>query len=726
MVRRGAPLLEYTYDQWKDGTHFPAGEFSAEIFHNNERIRFESVRVTPDSPKEIVLVTGRTTLYQGRVINGSTGRPMSGAIVAVSPHLAGEHMIGKKQLESLLENTLTFESEDLNAERLHSRRGRAARTDEEGFYEFTFLSGGDLTRLNYFRAMHPDHLSSFARLYTNRAAVNGVIDVPPIYVYPVATVIIEPSSTVDTWNGTAKVSWDIIPNGQTEHIEHPVILQTGRKGIDAKTSRMLLRFSVPADVTCDLTFAAVCRDGELAPVTLKGIRLSAGQTVRLGKVVFEPPSEVTLTVKVVRDDGRPVPGVGLTCEIDGRDSRRTSSTDSNGLVSIGVPTHSQGRFVYRVSDFPLIERNWSVPWQVGGAEDQREQLTLQLSGEFVFSGQVLNGITGAPEPGAFVMILSAACSIDASHLTPEHWDAAEAIGRDWNENDPALVPLRRAFDFVKIARTDTQGRYRIAIEPFDSITGMGVGTIRRNMIGHRWNVSFPALPPGRLQLRHHENIEVPPLRIYPAGRIAIQANLIEQGIKTKPEIRSRFDVVPGQIVPWADHLTKATLLRDYTLRANTPQIILLPAGITLDLKLSEVRTCEFAPIAIGHVRVTADQTLHLGQVSLEPAMPVVVQVTDTRGNPLSGVKIRVKRILEQQLQIPARVPAVTNADGKASTTVFPNAVVQFSVLDPAGITYGGRTDAYTESVEYQIGGREDKNKEFTFQLSDKMLQLLFQ
>ena len=82
------------------------------------------------------------------------------------------------------------------------------------------------------------------------------------------------------------------------------------------------------------------------------------------------------------------------------------------------------------------------------------------------------------------------------------------------------------------------------------------------------------------------------------------------------------------------------------------------------------------------------------------------------------------RIWGERLFLPAP-RAVTDADGLVWTTVFPNALAKFTVTAYSQPTSaGGPREPLMESVEHNIGGKEDRNKEFTLRLSDQMLKLL--
>jgi len=73
--------LDYMHGDWRNGGYFPLGRFNAKLYSGDEHIEFEPIKVTPDSPEELVFRVGKGITYFGQVVNGVTGRPMEGVIV---------------------------------------------------------------------------------------------------------------------------------------------------------------------------------------------------------------------------------------------------------------------------------------------------------------------------------------------------------------------------------------------------------------------------------------------------------------------------------------------------------------------------------------------------------------------------------------------------------------------------------------------------------------------
>jgi hypothetical protein len=741
IARRGVSPLQYSYDQWKDGGQFPFGKFSATKTRRGDPLKFESVEVNSESPEEIVFITNQYTLYRGRVVNGLTGESMPNIIVGSGLYVEDSRPIPESKLTSYRAKALSEASQELSIERLHSLQERVALTDEQGNYEFEFFSGGPAPVLRKLTAFEKDFLPSSVDPYRYQSrSSEAVIELPAIKMYPAASITIEPDPPFENNDDRPKLSWEIISEDMSARTERTTIPWSGYRGNNRDGTGNLLTFYVPAEVDLNLEFTWKQEITRSVPVRLNNVRLQQGQTLDLGKVTFEPMLRVT--VKIVDADGQPARNVKLACQITENDHYLTDLTDAEGVTSADIPPNSKGQFVLRpiIGPFAGVTQP-AMPWEVGGQEDQGKSFVFRLPEDklFTFKGQVLNGVTSAPMPGAIVLAFQAGHSTGPSNLTSAQWNKIRALKAPLNINDPSLADLKTIFSAVDITQTDTSGRFQFTLSAKKLGQGLEAGVISENFLGTEWPMQNPSPDPQSIAKRRTRSIELdeqgnvilPPLRMFPAAKLVIQTNLAASSLTDQPEVRSNMRIADTETDPWIEHLKNANFFRDYELRPNTPQTIWIVAGASFDLDLYEVQARDWIPLRLGGLRLQQGETQDLGQVTFQRAMPVMIKVIDPKGKPVPGVEVSVRRRWGGWLFSPARGRAITDNDGMAQTTVFPNATVEFIVFQKTRHVIGsGPQIPYeppaSESAEYNIGGPEDKDKEFILQLSDKMLQLLSQ
>ena len=107
--------------------------------------------------------------------------------------------------------------------------------------------------------------------------------------------------------------------------------------------------------------------------------------------------------------------------------------------------------------------------------------------------------------------------------------------------------------------------------------------------------------------------------------------------------------------------------------------------------------------------------LDLGRHQFKPAVEVYVQITNSQGQAVEGVPVRILRGGNTW-----SVSHNTDESGLALFNVVPYSAGRFGVsCRPEGGEY------LTETIPYQVGGNTDSGRLFTLQLSDKILELLF-
>ena len=733
IARRDAQPLFYSYDQWKDGGQFPLGQFSAQMTIQDKKQSFNTVEVNSDSPEEITFITGQYTLYQGKVVNGLTGEPMPDTIViAGSCPIDTIRPISQSHLSNLRATALRDDPNESSVDRLHSTEARVTLTDENGCFEFGFLSGRQADALAPFRAIGENYISFRLERRSQSNDASIIVELPTIDMYPAAIIVAEPNIPVDDIFEKVCMSWKVSP-GESQTPSRPLQqYNSGSATVTFNRAQIPQRIYAPAEVDLSLQFTLDRNKNAFIPVKFDNIKLQQGQTLDLGRIDFKPT--LRIAVRLQTTEGHPVQGKRLTCKIADDHTYQTQPTNADGIVYINVPPNSKGELIFNYSSpFPSSSRP-TIQWRIAGTEDQNKLLTFQLPEEkpIVFKGQVFNGITESLMPDMIVLAFKDGHSIDTSSLTDEDWKVLRTLKPPLTINDPSLAKPKAIFKAVDITKTDFSGRFQFAPSTNSLGQNLSAGVIGQNMIGTSWPLDNPSPDPQMAVFRRTGNIEVdqdgnvilPPLNIFPAAWITIQANAVEENLRDRPRIRCYPHVSDVETAPWTERLKKANLIRHYELQPNRPQSVCVPAGVTIDLDLYEARTRELIPIRLSGIKLQQGEAKDLGEVTFKRAIPVAVKLINSRGKPVPGVPVRVQRIWNNWLHIPTNF--VTDSEGFGWTTVFPHAVAKFTVEHRQPTSDGGRLQQISETVEYTIGGIEDKNKEFIFELSDKMLELLSQ
>ncbi len=178
--------LKLEYGQWKDGFSLQEGILRVETRRWDQLFYFEPIELTSESPKELVFKAGEQIIYQGVVVEGSTGEPMANVLVLVKHSDPGEGFAGSpdEQLEALRARALRQEIEGLSDRTLYEYDDRVTLTDRNGRYQFIFRTGLK-THLGRFTALEKGYAAEetvLGAIYRpNRA---GIVELSPIRLVP--------------------------------------------------------------------------------------------------------------------------------------------------------------------------------------------------------------------------------------------------------------------------------------------------------------------------------------------------------------------------------------------------------------------------------------------------------------------------------------------------------------------------------------------------------------
>jgi hypothetical protein len=389
--RKDKPTLNYKYIPSRPG-YFPPGTYKVwgTTFNNMGRkiklCEFKPVKVTENSPvpltfkisKSIPVESimggrpwlyskaksreakgGREILYCGQVVNAITGKPMVGAFVmgGFKSNLAWLTSEEWKELHKLPTNP------SLGHEALWPIRNispfkpkRIVRTDSNGLFEMRF---GYRDLIHEVVAFEENYFSSARR---PGRAVNGRVELPPMSLLPAAKVVVEPHVECrNIWlrfipEGDAGYNGPRLSSRLEGYLRQPCHVPTGTK--------LKVKFSIPYE------------DQWCIPDIPQTISLKQGETLDLGRFVFEPAIKVF--VKVVDSAGEPVKGLPTTRWFDDPYHHvEARSTNENGKIAFNVEPNSEVAFtVYR--DRKTWQVLKTVTFKIGGRDDEGKEFILKL------------------------------------------------------------------------------------------------------------------------------------------------------------------------------------------------------------------------------------------------------------------------------------------------------------------------------------------------------------
>jgi hypothetical protein len=208
------------------------------------------------------------------------------------------------------------------------------------------------------------------------------------------------------------------------------------------------------------------------------------------------------------------------------------------------------------------------------------------------------------------------------------------------------------------------------------------------------------------------------MKLYPAATVLIEPRTEAKHVSICP----RWIIDENENPTWVheflttDDRRESMFTYDSWIEQNKVQSFHVPAGLNLRVKLDTPYDRKFCPIEIPQaIHLAQGQVLDLGRHQFEPALEVYVQVINSKSQAIEGVPVRMFRDGRAW-----SVPHNTDESGIARFNVVPYSMGEFGVIyhkDGGGFL--------KETIPFQIGGNTDSGQQFTLQLSDEILELLF-
>jgi hypothetical protein len=341
-------------------------------------------------------------------------------------------------------------------------------------------------------------------------------------------------------------------------------------------------------------------------------------------------------------------------------------------------------------------------------EQSPDELIFKLPESILYHGQIVHGLTGEPMEGAFVIGFISSSKGNLSMITDQQWQALHALSAEPSLTEPALKPICRIYGVKKIVRTDELGNFQMSFRPGEIY---GFIAFEKDYLGlmHRRHA---------LVTDQNGQAEIPVMKLYPAATVLIELRTEAKRISIWP----RWIIDENENPAWVneflttDDRRESLFTYDGWIEQNKVQSFHVPAGLNLRVKLDTPYERQFCPIEIPQlIHLTQGQVLDLGQHDFKAALDVYVQVINSKSQAIEGVPVNV---LHGGKALSA--PHITDESGIARFNVTPYSVGQFSV-----ICHKEGGEFLKETIPFQIGGNTDSGRQFTLQLSDEILELLF-
>jgi len=345
-----------------------------------------------------------------------------------------------------------------------------------------------------------------------------------------------------------------------------------------------------------------------------------------------------------------------------------------------------------------------------------ERLVFRVPTGKTYYGRVIDGITGQPMAGAFVIAFNGyAERKNLSYLTAEQWAVLHALNATDSASDPnvkqALKPVTECYSLIKMERTDRHGWFRLAEPPKVAV---------RDIVAFEEGRLTIHVPKRWAELDKEGNYRFGDIRLFPAAMVMVKP-VDEQGKNREWPLRFRpqWFLTAKDNPAWVQELLAACekhpengVRREFWLEANQQHCFQVPAGLSLRINLRVLHGVEWAPVTIADdVTLAQGEVFDAGEVQILSPFAVFVEVLDSAGRPLEGVPVTA---------CGQHDPAVSSTDEQGV------AVFEFVGYSKGEfiVKYDPEDDANQpvlhRSIPYEVAGVEDANSSYTIRVPDRL------
>ncbi len=305
--------------------------------------------------------------------------------------------------------------------------------------------------------------------------------------------------------------------------------------------------------------------------------------------------------------------------------RRYVSTDSIRL--------NTGRYTARFADGSRFFAYLPVDIDANSPD----LITFHRPAPVTFHGRVVDGATGKPLAGAFVLGFKATHQYpNLAMLSADDWRTLDALPTRPAPDDPALKPVARHYVIEAIVRTDNDGRYEIQRGPEQEMYAL--------LAFAKDHLPIEA-PTFKLRANDKQEVQVPDIPLFAAGCVALTPQ-VPQG--ADPWIVAKWVAQPQGRPVWYPKFQRADdgITRRFEnfewLDVSGPLRVFIPANIPLQLRFEAGVDSAWVARFDGPVwKLAPGETLDGGVLKIVPAKGLIVRVVDAAGKPVPGVRVRL-------------------------------------------------------------------------------------
>lgn len=324
--------------------------------------------------------------------------------------------------------------------------------------------------------------------------------------------------------------------------------------------------------------------------------------------------------------------------------------------------------------------------------DSPDELVFRLPDVITYRGCVVQGVTGEPLAGAFLMAWNSTSRNNLALLTAEEWQALRDLPPDPPLDAAPLKRLGELYGVQALVRTDAEGRFEIRRRADQEFYGL--------LAFAEDYVPFK-VPVGALKPDEKQRIDTGEFPLYPAAKVLVRPSFAGERLAVSPKWVFEDDGQPE----WFERFHKA--FEDYRreleyvhwLQLNEVQPVFVPADVRLKLRLECPYDDKWAPAQIKEpLQLKAGETHDVGDLTFAEGMQCSVRVVDKDGKPVEGMPVRRMYVGTNAWSIAHN----TDKEGLAHFYVHPNSRGHFRASDLPG---GMALERSNLIVEFKV---EDK------------------
>ncbi|MEM7394708.1 MAG: hypothetical protein AAF492_20435, partial [Verrucomicrobiota bacterium] len=339
-----------------------------------------------------------------------------------------------------------------------------------------------------------------------------------------------------------------------------------------------------------------------------------------------------------------------------------------------------------------------------------ETLIFRLPPQLIYRGKVVDGPSGEPIAGGFVIAMSSVGRNNLALLNDTDWEQLATLPSGTSPDDAGLKQLRTFYGFKAFARTETDGTYELRPTPGEKI--YSIIAFAQNRLPFKQRVISM-----KADETHQLNLE--PMPLYPAAKAIVTP---EHPADT-PSVGHEWVVKPGPKPAWAKSLetffddSNRGFERLHWLSKNQAQPLYLPAEVPIAFRFHLPYDPQWTvDIPEKTLLLETGETGQLGPLRFIPSLEVPVRVVDQQERPVEGIPVRYQDGRSKAW----RVAHNTDEKGEARFYVSPGHGGLFAVIDfPRDAYPEGRPDV---SVPVRLDGPAEPKASHVIRMTEIQIE----